>query len=314
MAHSHPVSPPPLAAVVLLLAFLSSPLEAQRASLAGVLAGAGRYVSNYELELADVIADEHYVQQGRPVAGGRPARRELLAEFALVRLGEEGGWTGFRDVIEVDGQRVHDREGRLLELFARAPATAARQARRIADESARFNLGALRRNFNEPTMALAFLVPDHQGRFRFKKDSEATIDGLDVWVVRYTERRRGTFIRTPGGRDIPAQGRFFIDPRAGRVVRTELVLRDFLAGDDLPPGRPRRPIQTRAEINVTFRPDDRLGIWVPAEMHELYTGPWTLERVTPEPEQHVDLIGTATYSNYRRFVTDARIVRPGERR
>jgi hypothetical protein len=284
--------------------------SAQSPSLREVLRRAGSYVEGYQAALAGVVADERYVQEARPAAGGPSIRRELRAEFALVRLGGDAGWTGFRDVIEVDGRRVHDRQGRLLELFTRAPGTAAREARRIADESARYNLGGVRRNFNEPTVALAFLAPTHQPRFRFRVAGDTTIAGLRVRVVRYDERRRGSFIRTPEGRDIPARGLLFVDPESGRVVRTELQLRDFVSAADLPspaPGSLRIP--PRADVVVTFQPDEGLGVWVPAVMHEIYTGPWSLDRLTGDPDDRVDLVGTASYSNYRRFVTDVRILK-----
>ena len=39
----------------------------------------------------------------------------------------------------------------------------------MADESARFNIGPTRRNFNEPTAALFFLLPASQARFAFTR-------------------------------------------------------------------------------------------------------------------------------------------------
>ena len=43
------------------------------------------------------------------------------------------------------------------------------QAKRIAAESSRYNVGVLRRTINVPVMSLVFLEPDVQPRFRFAR-------------------------------------------------------------------------------------------------------------------------------------------------
>jgi hypothetical protein len=117
------------------------------------------------------------------------------------------GWSGFRDVIEVDGRRIGDRRNRLQALFTEGSPDA-REARRIADESARFNLGPARRNFNEPTATLFFMMPSTQSRFVFSRKGEVSIDGVHVWEIAFKETRRPTLIRTTDGRDVPSQARF----------------------------------------------------------------------------------------------------------
>ena len=81
----------------------------------------------------------------------------------------------------------------------------------------------------------------------------------------------------------PAEGTFWIDPVAGRVLRTALRLK-------APGGS--------VEILVTYRPNEKLGdLWVPAEMREVSTtSDWKLECV-------------GQYSNFRRFqvTTDVQI-------
>jgi hypothetical protein len=78
----------------------------------------------------------------------------LESEFALIRLADSRMWLGFRDVLRVDGRLVQDREDRLADLLKNPAAGTVGEVRRIADESARFNIGPLHRNFNNPTPAL----------------------------------------------------------------------------------------------------------------------------------------------------------------
>ena len=62
-----------------------------------------------------------------------------------------------------------------------------------------------------------------------------------------------------------------------------------------------------ASYTTTFTPDDRLGIWVPSVFREQYefSGP-ARSREEPVP-QHEKILCEATYTNFRRFATSARI-------
>ena len=77
----------------------------------------------------------------------------------------------------------------------------------------------------------------------------------EVWVVEYREVQRKTLIRTSTGRDIPARGRFWIEPATGRVLMSELTA-DSSA--------------VRATIDVSYQSEPLLGYLVPIEMRERY--------------------------------------------
>ena len=94
-----------------------------------ILARAGQYVSSFVERFASVVAEEHYVQdtlgnlptvalggRGSIQVGVRSRHRELKADFLLVKIGP-ADWLPFRDVFEVDGAAVRDREQRLQKLF-----------------------------------------------------------------------------------------------------------------------------------------------------------------------------------------------------
>ncbi len=92
----------------------------------------GRYVVAYHEQLAQVVADERYLQVAPQLPLGNPERtRSLRSEVILVRPEGSATYKLFRDVVEVNGRRVRDREDRLAELFFSSPAT----LDRIAAES-----------------------------------------------------------------------------------------------------------------------------------------------------------------------------------
>jgi hypothetical protein len=286
-----------VAALLLVTAGLCVALAgAERTSLGDVLRQAGQYVVAYGDSLTSVIADEEYTQQLVAHAGGAVLRsRVLRAELAFVRLAGSEEWQAFRNVVEIDGQPVAGAEGQLERVFRGAPQSILGQARLIAQESARYNLGPLHRDFNAPTMPLQFLHPSHQERFRFDKQREEAAGAERVWVVRFRERRRGTLIRSPEGKDVPVEGSLWIVPDDGRVIRASFFARDFLPSV---PG----PKTSRADLEVTWQPNHKLGLWVPADMHERYAGPWAEDSTT------YDITGRAIYSNYRRFDVSVRII------
>ena len=291
----------------------------QRTPLTDVLERAAAYVNAYETRVSALVAEEAYLQEvktGRrdvknaptsnspdvssgllPMAGREtlpltqqkqtgPTRRRMRSDVLMVQLPDRT-WFGFRDVIDVDGKRVRDREGRLHELFLKSQA----RRERIADESARYNIGPIHRNTNVPTFALVYLAADMQPLFTFEKTGEEQIDGTVVWVVSFVEVSKPTVVRDDRGRDVRSSGRFWIVPSSGLVLKTELT-----TGDETS--------QARGRTTVTYQLDAALAMPVPAAMTEIYDlpgRPW---------DQYVEC--TATYSNFRRFqvTTDTKIAIP----
>lgn len=244
----------------------------QERSADPLVAKAVAYVEAYERELSGIVAEEEYVQRWS-FPGSFPEMRRLRSDFLMVKLKPSDPWVPFRDVFEMNGTPVRDRDERLQRLFLEAPATAAAEARRITDESARFNLGRFRRNINVPTLPLEFLRAGAHEGFRFRLAGEEEIDGTPTIRLSYDERQRPTIIRSSRGRDVPAAGRLWIDPRDGAIRRTLLrTTFDLLA----------------MQIVVTYCPCE-WGVLVPCTM---------LETIRFSQEE---LRATATYSNFRRF-------------
>jgi len=276
------------------------------------------YLQGYAEQMSLVIGVEHYAQwleredSTNPVnAASRAISRHLVAEFALVRSGSD--WDGFRNVYEVDGKPVPDAKDRMGRLFTETPASAVAQGRKIAAESSRYNLGAMQRNFNVPTVALFFLSAANQGRFRFTKDKDDQVGGVRVWKVKYEETRKPTIIRTSGGKDMPVKGEAWIDPVEGRIMKTHMQIdSEMPVGVSPTPavrGRdtsaPRR-VNTSASITVTYALDPKLGMLVPAEMLETYEAPMRSAFTGEDVMTKVNC--RATYSDFKRFETSSKIV------
>jgi hypothetical protein len=263
-----------------------------------------RYVESYGRQMSVVVGTERYLQWSEaPRTDEALVTRLLVSEFALMQVQDD--WIGFRDVHEVDGKPVGERQDRLRSLFLASPETALAERRRIADESARYNIGRVQRNINTPTMALTFVQANHQARFRFRKTGEDRLDTQSVWVIGYEEKQTPTIVRGPGGDNRPATGTFWVDPADGRVFRThvDIVTEWKQAG---------RRGRSTSSVTVDYGYDDRLGLLVPREMRESYVAPMVSGDASSSSGKDVlTRIGCrATYSDFRRFETSVRLVVP----
>jgi hypothetical protein len=288
-------------------------------SLAAVLALAGRYVHQFEQDFFLVIAEEDGVQtyqpggvqRGRATSGGRydrpldfnlgspvdqPTRRQIHSELLVLRQGNT--WLAVRNVLwlrdSADQPRViADSKGRLDRLLRDAsPGQASSSLRALADESARFNLGHLYRNFNLPTLALQFLGPEFQARFAFTLAARETISGVPAVKIEFAERQPPTVISLNDKQDTLSSGFVWMRESDGAVLRTRLTIKAPQTRDG--PG-------IEASVSVDYRRDGKLNMWVPRRMEEEYVEVMTAG-------ERVDCL--STYSNYRRFETSGRLVTP----
>ncbi|MCC7008155.1 MAG: hypothetical protein IT184_05015 [Acidobacteria bacterium] len=256
-----------------------------------VTARAAAYAARYLDQLSSLVLQEDYSQevagisrvvtvtpQSRPQVVTAPGRRrDLRSDTVLVRVGPPLEWQMFRDVFEVDGRPVRDRQDRLARLFQQPADVARAQALRIDHESARFNISDVGRTLNVPGIPILFVQAPLRPRFTFEVSRRDEIGGRNVWVLRYRETERPTLFQHNSTQDNPSGGRIWIDVDTGVVLRTEHVL---------------TPPRLRVSITTQFRFDDRSGIALPVEMHEQISGSTASIR---------SLDGVARYSNVRRF-------------
>jgi hypothetical protein len=250
--------------------------RAQAPSLAEVLKLSAAYVADFRKQLSGIVAEETYRQDivntgriGSDVAGPNRSRT-LRSDFLLVKPSDADRHVELRDVFEVDGQPVRNRQSR-LELLLKHPNADARIGDIIA-ESARYNIGKIQRTINTPLMPLMFLDANNQSRFEFKHVEKVTpvfTDARDtainetpvfkvateMWTVEYKEKQRPTIIRALTNENRPARGRFWINPTNGSILISELIID---GGGVI------------ATITVSYQSEPLMGFLVPVEMRESY--------------------------------------------
>jgi hypothetical protein len=272
--------------------------EAPAPPLSAVLNRAAAYVERFAARAAGIVVAESYVQDVYPpmnrfgtvprnarVYSG-PLHRELKSDLLLVRPLGADGWMQFRDVTEVDGRKLKDRNDRLAKLFLQPSTSTAAQSRKIMEESARYNIGEIERNINLPVLALAVLARDMQRGFQFKLDPPGEKYDLprqppfapptDALVVSFTETQLRTMVASPQGKNMPSHGFFWLEAPTSGVLMTEISVED---------------LSLRATIDVAYSAVGGIDMPVPVEMHERYENKLNGTRVE----------GKATYANFREF-------------
>ena len=234
------------------------------------------YLNDYAKLLPATIAIERYQQSFES-----HARVLLESEFGIVRVPNHPQWLGFRDVVKVDGKVLAGRERRLAALFENPTAGSIEQARRIARESTRFNVGPVTRTINDPAFVLELLDRRNAHRMKFEKEREVVLDNARVWIVEFVETASPTIVRTLSLEDEPASGRVWIDVSTGRLLRAQSTIATM-------PSLQR----VSCSVDVTFQKKPELDFWVPATMRETCSKGSGLQQ------------GHATYDNYRRFTIE----------
>jgi hypothetical protein len=265
---------------------------ARQPSLKEVLARSAAYVERFHEQLSQIVSEETYTQTVTDTSRfsnsllAQPTQR-LRSDLILIKPAAADRFVELRDVFEVNGSPVRDREARLIALLA-DPRGGAR-IDEILRESARYNIGSITRNINTPVMPLQFLDRSNQSRFQFKHvdqprpvfadadNQEANAAGVfrvttEMWTIEYRERGRNTIIRRPNGEPQPVRGRFWIDPSTGAVLISELIS----DGGGV-----------RATVTVSYQSEPLMGLLVPIEMRESYVR--SGERIT----------GHAVYGRFR---------------
>jgi hypothetical protein len=246
-------------------------------SLPAVLAKAANYLTEYRDKLTYVMATERSKQTlvGGFAVGG-PLSETLASDVYFVYVPADNVWMAVRDVEIVDGKVIKNREN-VRDLLNSGQVGAARA---LKDRNARYNLGTILRNFNEPTLSLLVLDDKHRRRFTFTRSGSRG----SVVTVSFTEKAQPTLIIDTSGRPAFASGEMAIDAVTGRIERAKIQVK-LSGGID-------------AVMTTTYKPDPKLQMWVPAKFEESYSlGGRRPEKVT----------SASTYSDFSRFDVSVRI-------
>jgi len=263
-------------------------IEAQSPSLDVVLDRLGAYLRDYESKVLELVAEEQYkqwIKRRSGYGGDTVSRRELRSAYFLVRLPDGQAWYGFREVIRVDGRNVPRGKREMEQLLSEGTASAFDEAMAVMRENAKYNIGGVYRTINLPLQALHLLHPDNRERFDFSLARRQRVGGDETVVVAFQERSAPGLVSDGFGGELLARGRVWIEPGTGAVRRTELSFN----------GEAARYLKESA-IRVEYQRDSKLKVLLPSEMEETYG-------------LDIEVLhGLATYRNYRRFETGARLV------
>jgi hypothetical protein len=247
-----------------------------------VVASASKYVVDYEAKFKFVVADEVYTQTTYDRGGQQTATRRMKGELFLTFIAADEAWMAVHDFAEVDGEPVPDRED-LRALLQKGETISV--VKRVRDRNARYNLGGIMRNVNEPTLPLLILDPKRVKSFSF--DREEVLQGTGRTTVRlsFQERDRPTLVRNMRGAPLFSKGELLVDADTGRVERTVMEFNhDGIV----------------ARLTTTYASDDNVEMWVPVSFTERYES---------TREDREVIVCEAAYTNFRKFETSARIKR-----
>jgi hypothetical protein len=282
-----------LISAALLAGLIAATPAAQTPSLDEVLKRSATYVAAFHKQLSGIVAEETYRQDTASNAAfvnfaTSGQSRTLKSDLLLVKPADSDRYVELRDVFEVDGQPVRDRQARLEGLLRNPTKDGDAQIRAILKASAAHNIGLIERNINTPLMALQILDEANRSRFTFKHIDKSPVFqsakdrainetavfrvATEMWTIEFRERNRTTLIRTPDGKSLPAKGRFWIDPSKGSVLISELIVD---GGGVL------------ATVTVSYQSEPLMGFLVPVEMRESYV------------RRNEQISGHATYGKFR---------------
>ena len=262
--------------------------EAQAPSLEVLVERMSAYLLDYESKAFELVADEQYDQwiRRRPgYSGGTVQRRKLNSMYFLVRLPGGLAWYGFRDVTTVDGKVVPRAQRSMSDLLSERTVDAYEEALAIMRDSAKYNIGGVYRTLNVPLQTLELFSPRYRDRFDVHEAGREKVKRQEAVVLRFREKSTPSVISDGFGGDVLSQGRIWVDPATGAVLRTELGFYGTAAA-----------YLKENVIRVEYERDPRLQLLVPREMEEKYG-------------LDVEVVhGRATYRNFRRFETGGRLV------
>jgi len=249
------------------------------AEIGRLLDRTGAYILRQLTEASSIVAEEDYIQRASGSGGQGPLTRRLKSDVALI-LDDRVGWLVFRDIVEVDGRPLREREERLSRLFTEPDALA--RAKRMVAEGARFNLSPagtqFDRTINVPGTSLRFLIPRNQRRSDFQV-RWVTMNGRRMARLLFAERERPRLIASPD--NAAASGSATIDPETGAVWETVLSIRTG---------------SIDASVRTTYGPVPSFTAYMPLKMEEVYVlGLAGAQMNGPTVD------GTATYRNFRSF-------------
>ncbi len=275
-----------IAAAAALLVLGSAGQSARETLQAATLERLDRYLADYEPKLSALVADEVFRQETPPFTSvsSRPdLQRRLDSEVAFARLPGNLNWIGFRRVTRVDGKPVSSSQQTLAGLLSLGPTDRLAQAQLLVIQSSEHNLGQPR-TINMPNLPLELLQLKYRDRFSVSTGGGERLRGRNTLELMFKESALPSIVIYGERRDLLSQLRVWVDTVSGEILRARVRFTADGLSDD-------------PQLDVEFDDHKELGMLVPVRMEERFL----VHRSSAGR-------GRATYTNFRRFQTSARIV------
>ena len=284
---------PTLVAVVALIlgGTVDSPVAAssQDGDMAEVLDRIGSYARRYFVRAQTLVCHEHVRMQpfGRDLIGNGRARRlehELRVEWAPGPLGAPAEATVVRQLLTVNGRAPDPKDE-----------PGCMDPRSVSPEP------------------LAMFLPEQQSDYVFTPDGTGRAAGRRALKVKYKATTQGppeiawkegcVSVDLPGR----SKGRVWVDEASGEVLRIDEHLGGLfeipVPRDQQRRGSPRAMVIERVDTSIRY---ERVTFHDP---EEILLMPASIVTVTVVRDAGVPRMRTTqTFSNYRRFVTDVRLL------
>ena len=248
-------------------------------SIGAVVAAAAAYVHAYQDQLTSVLAHETYRQEvtrGPGIPHG-PTARTLTSDVFFAFTPADHYWLAVRDVAEVDGRLVEDHQD-IRALLASTSVTNLAMSLKAAN--AKFNIGEIVRNFNEPTFSLRVFDDLYRPVIKFDRKSVKREANAVVVTLAFEEKQEPVLIHDPAGKPVLSHGTLVVEAGTGRV--RSAALQANLG-------------KLKLSLTTVYEMDAHLGVLVPAQFNEQYA--------FDDRNLGEQVTCDATYSDYRKFET-----------
>jgi hypothetical protein len=253
----------------------------------------GEYCTQLRKDFHNYVAEERDTQKRYKRSGELDRERHILADYYMVSLpSAPTEQTDFREVLEVDGKKVGRSRGALLKLLTKPSRDLPKEYDRLKRESNRYELLWGSAFLSSVALVLPMYgLPENQTHTAYSL-AAGEPQAPDQWIVDFHEVGTQTILwrsrRSQSSGPLPASGRFYLAKPDGRILRAEISV-------NLPPG----DAAARLRYVVEYQPDKDNHMLPGRRLVFVYDPKWQNSLIA-ESE--------ATYSNFRRFSANSRIV------
>jgi hypothetical protein len=272
------------------------PVPARDPELRAVLEKLGATSLAFRAQFHNFIAEEHDLQKRYKPNGELDGERRIVSDYYMVTLPSGPSVLyDFREVLQVDGKDVRRRQESVVKMLNRRGGEVGKEIERLKRESNRYELFLGRAFLSNVSLLLPlYATPDHQKHTEFRLLTEPSLPP-DELLLEFKELGDDTILRYGGPGDdelrpLNATGRFNLAKTDCRILKADVSVVNWRQEDGT---------SVRLHYVVEYRPAPD-GQMLPRRRLVFVSHPKWRNGLIAESE--------ATYSNFRRFSADSKIL------